>query len=74
MRTFPRLLLQALTVILPSKTGVRVDATLRGVNESGNVVLENVYVAGRNLSGYDFCFEHSGNGVALASAYKAAKA
>jgi glycerol-3-phosphate dehydrogenase subunit B len=57
-----------------AKTGVRVDATLRGVNESGNVVLENVYVAGRNLSGYDFCFEHSGNGVALASAYKAAKA
>ncbi|MCR5175427.1 MAG: anaerobic glycerol-3-phosphate dehydrogenase subunit B [Anaerovibrio sp.] len=57
-----------------AKTGVRVDTTLRGVDESGNVVLENVYVAGRNLSGYDFCFEHSGNGVALASAYKAAKA
>ena len=57
-----------------AKTGVRVDATLRGVNESGNVVLQNVYVVGRNLSGYDFCFEHSGNGVALASAYKAAKA
>ena len=54
--------------------GVRVNDTLRGVDESGNVVLENVYVVGRNLSGYDFCFEHSGNGVALASAYKAAKA
>ncbi|WP_294523012.1 anaerobic glycerol-3-phosphate dehydrogenase subunit GlpB [uncultured Anaerovibrio sp.] len=57
-----------------AKAGVRVDETLRGVDESGNVALENVYVAGRNLSGYDFCFEHSGNGVALASAYKAAKA
>lgn len=54
--------------------GVRVDSSLRAVDESGNVVLENVYVVGRNLSGYDFCFEHSGNGVALASAYKAAKA
>ncbi len=57
-----------------AKTGVRVNETMRGVDESGNVALENVYVAGRNLSGYDFCFEHSGNGVALASAYKAAKA
>lgn len=54
--------------------GVRVDDSLRAVDESGNVVLQNVYVAGRNLSGYDFCFEHSGNGVALTSAYKAAKA
>ena len=33
---------------------------------------ENGYVVGSNLGGYDFCFEHSGNGVALASAYKAA--
>jgi len=54
--------------------GVRVDSSLRAVDESGNVVLKNVYVVGRNLSGYDFCFEHSGNGVALTSAYKAAKA
>ena len=54
--------------------GVRVDSSLRAVDESGNVVLKNVYVVGRNLSGYDFCFEHSGNGVALSSAYKAAKA
>lgn len=54
--------------------GVSVDSSLRAVDESGNVVLKNVYVVGRNLSGYDFCFEHSGNGVALSSAYKAAKA
>lgn len=53
--------------------GVKTDASLRGVNASGKTI-ENVYVAGRNLSGYDFCFEHSGNGVALGSAYKAAKA
>lgn len=54
--------------------GVRVDESLRAVDEAGKVVLENVYIVGRNLSGYDFCFEHSGNGVALSSAYKAAKA
>lgn len=54
--------------------GVRVDSSMRAVDEKGNVVLKNVYVVGRNLSGYDFCFEHSGNGVALSSAYKAAKA
>ena len=54
--------------------GVRVDSSLRAVDDSGNVVLKNVYVVGRNLSGYDFCFEHSGNGVALSSAYKAARA
>ena len=29
---------------------------------------------GRQLAGYDFCREHSGNGVAQASAYKAAMA
>lgn len=57
-----------------AKAGVKVDASLRAVDESGSIVLENVYVAGRNLSGYDFCFEHSGNGVALSSAFKAAKA
>lgn len=53
--------------------GIRTDNSLRGVDAKGNLVLENVYVAGRNLSGYDFCFEHSGNGVALASAYRAAR-
>ena len=57
-----------------AKAGVRTDASLRAVDEAGNCVLENVYVVGRDLSGYDFCFEHSGNGVALSSAYKAAMA
>ena len=55
-------------------SGVWVVSSLRAVDDSGNVVLKNVYVVGRNLSGYDFCFEHSGNGVALSSAYKAARA
>ncbi len=55
-----------------AKTGVRTDASLRPVDANNQLVYENVYVVGRNLGGYDFCFEHSGNGVALASAYKAA--
>lgn len=55
-----------------ARTGIRTDESLRPVDDSGKVVFSNVYVVGRNLGGYDFCFEHSGNGVALASAYKAA--
>ena len=55
-----------------AKTGIRTDESLRPVDNSGKTVFDNVYVVGRNLGGYDFCFEHSGNGVALASAYKAA--
>ncbi|MBP3780710.1 MAG: anaerobic glycerol-3-phosphate dehydrogenase subunit B [Selenomonas sp.] len=55
-----------------AKTGVRTDASLRPIDADNQLVYENVYVVGRNLGGYDFCFEHSGNGVALASAYKAA--
>ncbi len=56
-----------------AKTGILTDENLRPVdNKTGKVVYDNVHVVGRNLGGYDFCFEHSGNGVALASAYKAA--
>lgn len=55
-----------------AKTGIRTDESLRPVDAEGKVVYDNVHVVGRNLGGYDFCFEHSGNGVALASAYKAA--
>ena len=55
-----------------AKTGIRTDSSLRPVDDKGRTVCDNVYVVGRNLGGYDFCFEHSGNGVALASAYKAA--
>ena len=55
-----------------AKTGILTDESLRPVDGNGKRVFDNVYVVGRNLGGYDFCFEHSGNGVALASAYKAA--
>ena len=55
-----------------AQLGICVDETMRPQGPDGATVLSNVYVAGRNLGGYDFCFEKSGNGVALASAYKAA--
>ena len=54
-----------------AKFGVKVDAKLRPVDDAGNVLLENVFVAGKTLAGYDYCFEKSGNGVALATAYRA---
>jgi len=52
--------------------GVTVNHEMCPIDEHGKKVLKNVFVAGRNLCGYDFCFEKSGNGVALASAYQAA--
>jgi len=50
---------------------VKVDNKLRPVDDAGNVLLENVFVAGKTLAGYDYCSEKSGNGVALATAYRA---
>lgn len=54
--------------------GIEVDTRMRPLNHNGEQVLNNVFVVGRNLSGYDFGFEKSGNGVALASAHRAAAA
>ena len=54
-----------------AKFGVKVDAAMRPIDKAGQVLLENVYVAGNTLAGYDYCYEKSGNGVALATAYKA---
>lgn len=52
--------------------GVKVNKQLRPIDATGAEVLHNVYFAGRSLAGYDFCFEKSGNGVCVASAYHAA--
>lgn len=52
--------------------GVKVNSSLRPVDATGTQLLHNVYFAGRTLGGYDFCFEKSGNGVCVASAYHAA--
>jgi glycerol-3-phosphate dehydrogenase subunit B len=54
-----------------AKIGLRVDASLRPVDAQGRVLLNNVYIAGRNLAGYDYCLEKSGNGVALVTGYTA---
>lgn len=54
-----------------AKFGIKVDENLRPVNNQGQVILENVHVAGRNLEGYDYCHEKSGNGVAVVSGYQA---
>lgn len=55
-----------------AKLGLDVDKNMRPLDANGKVVLNNVFIAGRNLRGYDFCFEKSGNGVAIASGYQAA--
>ena len=52
--------------------GILTDDNLNPIDAQGKKILSNVHVVGRNLYGYDFCYEHSGNGVALGSAYKAA--
>jgi glycerol-3-phosphate dehydrogenase subunit B len=54
-----------------AKFGVQVDARLRPIDATGKLMLENVFIAGKTLAGYDYCFEKSGNGVALATAYQA---
>lgn len=54
-----------------ARCGVAVDSRLRPLDDQGGVLLSNVYIAGRNLAGYDHCQEKSGNGVAVASGYLA---
>ena len=54
-----------------ARFGIRTDGRLRPVDETGNVLLDNVFIAGKMLAGYDYCAEKSGNGVALATAYQA---
>ncbi len=54
------------------RAGVRVNAAMQPVDESGRVALENVRIAGRLLAHYDPLTEGSTEGVWLASAYRAA--
>ncbi len=56
-----------------TKMGVRVNEHLQPVDRQGKVLVENVYFAGRTLGGYDFATEKSGNGVAVATAWRAAQ-
>jgi glycerol-3-phosphate dehydrogenase subunit B len=52
--------------------GVRANARLQPVDEAGNVVLDNVRIAGRLLAGYNPVIEGSTEGVWLATGYRAA--
>ena len=54
-----------------ARFGIRTDGRLRPVDEAGKVLMDNVFVAGKMVAGYDYCAEKSGNGVALATAYQA---
>ncbi|MBP3730070.1 MAG: anaerobic glycerol-3-phosphate dehydrogenase subunit B [Mailhella sp.] len=48
-----------------SQMGVRVNADLKAIDDSGAVLYENVRFAGRTIGGYDYASEKSGHGTAL---------
>lgn len=52
--------------------GIEVNDNLVPITKDGKQIIDNLKIVGRNLAGYDFCYEKSGNGVALITAYKAA--
>ncbi|MDQ2964775.1 MAG: FAD-dependent oxidoreductase [Chloroflexota bacterium] len=52
--------------------GIRTDADLRPVDSGGRVVLDNVVVAGSLIAGQRYLSERCGDGVAIASAHRAA--
>lgn len=52
--------------------GVRVDAQMRPVDETGRVILENVRIAGRLLADYNPIVEGSTEGVWVATSFRAA--
>ena len=56
-----------------ARLGVKVNGRLNALSARGEVLVENVFFAGRTLAGYDFVLEKSGHGVALASGYHAAQ-
>ena len=52
--------------------GIRTDAALRPVGAKGAVLLENVAIAGSLLAGQRYLSERCGDGVAIASGFRAA--
>ena len=54
--------------------GVSVNNRFNPVDATGRVLFDNVFVVGRTLGHYDHAKEKSGNGVALVTAWAAAKA
>lgn len=56
-----------------SQAGVSADSRLRPLGRDGQVLFDNLFLAGRLLAGHDPIAEKSGNGVAIASGYRAGK-
>lgn len=56
-----------------SKFGIKVNDCLQPVNDQMQVLVENLRVVGANLSNCNYSIEKCGNGVALATGYKAGK-
>ncbi|MBC9785704.1 anaerobic glycerol-3-phosphate dehydrogenase subunit B [Heliobacterium chlorum] len=56
-----------------NRFGIDVNDRLQPVDGQSKVILENVLVTGANLAGSEFSIEKCGNGVALASGFKAGK-
>lgn len=54
-----------------AKLGVCANSSLQAIDDKNEVILKNVFFAGRTLGGYDFTREKSGQGVAIASGWKA---
>ncbi len=52
-------------------SGIRVNKQMRPLNPSGEVVLDNVYVVGHMLAGFNPLTDGCAEGIALATAYKA---
>ena len=55
-----------------ARAGVAVDDALRPIDAEGNVIYDNVRVAGATIAGAEPWREKSGNGIALATGYSAA--
>ncbi|MEW6698460.1 MAG: anaerobic glycerol-3-phosphate dehydrogenase subunit GlpB [Bacillota bacterium] len=56
-----------------NQMGIKVNSCLQPVDDRGRAILENVMITGANLAGCNYAIEKCGNGVAVASGYKAGK-
>ena len=54
-----------------NEVGIRVDERLRPIDDNDRPVLDNLFVTGAQLMGFDALREKSGGGVAISSGYKA---
>jgi glycerol-3-phosphate dehydrogenase subunit B len=53
--------------------GIRVDSTLRPIDERGNPILDNVWIAGSILAGHHSLEEGSREGISISTGYAAAR-